>query len=243
MEPYTHNGIIELGIIENTGDNADQIGLLTVNFNHYPDCQQLVAWLPEYGRSGYGHYRIIDKNTNTILENALVEDKLGGSVQLIFDTLGIYVGTFLLEIEHPKSGKHVLHFQKFAEESPLRDPNEMGAATSEPDSPFEISDNLFLGADIINQALAFSSEWGENYQKPIFKRMREKYPEMSSETIEILQAYVNKAEYHIYYLAEQSVAGKVKESEIGILARRQFPWLNHANASRLAGIGMYYTTK
>ena len=42
-----HNGFIELHLIENTGENADKIGLLTAEFVHYTDCQQLKVWLPK----------------------------------------------------------------------------------------------------------------------------------------------------------------------------------------------------
>jgi hypothetical protein len=110
-----HNGIIELGTIENTGDNADQISLLTVHFGHYPDYQQLIIWLPEYGRSGYGRYKIIKKATQTAVEQGEIGDKLNGSVQLLFDTIGWSEGIYRLEIDHPKGGQHVLNFQKYTE--------------------------------------------------------------------------------------------------------------------------------
>ena len=57
MESYY--GQIKLGDIVNTGDNAKDIGLLTARFVHYPDCQQLIVWLPEYGGRGYGTLRLV----------------------------------------------------------------------------------------------------------------------------------------------------------------------------------------
>lgn len=284
-EMIAHNGIIELGTIENTGDNADQVGLLHAQFVHYPDCQQLQIWLPEYGSNGYGRYRIIDKNTQTILENALVEDKLNGSIQMLFDTLGLTDSDYVLEIDHPKGGKHLLHFQKFAEYVMPEQPKPIEPASGQADNmwrvykdgfgnpipnedqilrenaqqqlremitthtpdatttPFEIAPNLKLDQDLINQALTFSSEWGENFQKPIHDRMKQKYPELSHEIIDILQTYVRKAEYFIYNLAEQCCLGKIKEAEIQIKAHRQYPWISDHNASRLAGIGMYYANR
>lgn len=284
-EMIPHNGIIELGTIENTGDNADQLGILQAQFVHYPDCQQLQVWLPEYGGNGYGNYRIVDKNTQTIIENALVTDKLSGNIKMLFDTLGLPESDYVLEIDHPKGGKHVLHFQKFAEffipEKPK--PAEPEAEKSDtmwqvykdgfgnpipnedqilrenaqkqlgeifnvnlPNvtvTQFEIAPNLKLDKDTINQALTFSSEWGENFQKPIHDRMKQKYPELSLETIDILQTYVRKAESFIYNLAAQCCLGKIKEAEIPINAHRQYPWISQQNASRLAGIGMYYANK
>ncbi|MEZ4852380.1 MAG: hypothetical protein R3B93_28110 [Bacteroidia bacterium] len=282
-EMISHNGIIELGTIENTGDNADQMGILHAQFVHYPDCQQLQVWLPEYGRSGYGSYRIIDKNTQVIIENALVEDKLNGSIKMLFDTLGLPDSNYMLEIDHPKGGKHILHFQKIAEYSmpekpiepvPLKSdtqwkvykdgfgnliPNEDQILRENaqkqfmekfnanmPDvtiTQFEIAPDLKLDKDIINQALAFSTEWGQNFRKPIHDRMKQKYPELSLETIDILQTCVRKVEYFIYHLAEQCCLGKIKEAEIQTNTHRQYPWISDHNASRLAGIGMFYAMK
>lgn len=280
-----HNGIIELGTIENTGDNADQLGILQAQFVHYADCQQLQVWLPELGRNGYGSYRIIDKNTQTIIEIALVEDKLSGSIKMLFDTLGLPDSDYVLEIDHPKGGKHVLHFQKFAENFIPQKPKPIEPVAEKSDTlwrvykdgfgnpipnedqilrenaqkqsgeifnvnmpkvtatQFEIAPNLKLDKGIIDQALTFSSEWGENFQKPIHDRMKQKYPELSLETIDLLQTYVRKAESFIYNLAEQCCLGKIKEAEIPINAHRQFPWISNHNASRLAGIGMYYANK
>ena len=276
-----HNGIIELGTIENTGDNADQIGLLKANFVHYPDCQQLTVWLPEYGRNGYGNYRILDKNKQNVLENTLVDDKLSGSIQMLFDTLTLPESEYTLEIDHPKGGKHVLHFQKFEEDFVPEKSKPIEPETNETDSmwkvytdgfgnpipnedqvlrekaktgigevfknimsnltrtPFEIAPNLKLDTEIINQALTFATEWGENFQKPIYERMAKKYPELSFETVEILQVYVKKAESYIYDLAYKGCP----ESEIGTKARREYPWLSDAHISRLTGIGMYYAMK
>ena len=73
--------------------------------------------------------------------------------------------------------------------------------------------------------------------------MRKKYPALSFETVEILQVYVKKAEYYIYDLATQANSGKISDSDVGMKARRQYPWLSEANSSRLAGIGMYYANR
>ncbi len=112
-----HNGIIELHVIENIGDNADQVGLLKANFVYYPDSQQLQVWLPksQYDKSDFGNYQIVHENTQSIVEQGFVKDKVSGSIKMLFDTLGFSEGDYNLEIEHPKGGKHRLHFQKHAE--------------------------------------------------------------------------------------------------------------------------------
>ena len=104
---------------------------------------------------------------------------------------------------------------------------------------FEIAPNVNLDTEIINQALAFATEWGENFLKPIHERMAKKYPELSFETVEVLQVYVKKAESYIYDLAYNGCS----ESDIGRKARQQYPWLNDSNTSRLIGIGVYYSMK
>ncbi|MEP7197414.1 MAG: hypothetical protein ABI851_12910 [Saprospiraceae bacterium] len=113
-----HNGIIELGSVENKGIQDDQIGLLHAQFVHYPNCQQLQVWLPEsnFQKEDYGNYQIIIKATNKIEEQGKVQDKVSGSVQMLFDTLSLTEGDYTLEIEHPNGGKLCLHFHKCAED-------------------------------------------------------------------------------------------------------------------------------
>lgn len=112
MESYY--GQIKLGDIVNTGDNAKDIGLLTARFVHYPDCQQLIVWLPEYGGRGYGTLRLVAQGTDTVVEQSLVAERINGSVQILWDTLPLAPDRYLLEIEHPKGGKHLLYFVKYA---------------------------------------------------------------------------------------------------------------------------------
>jgi hypothetical protein len=112
-----HNGIIEIHTIENVGDNAGKMGLLTADFVHYLDCQQLKVWLPksEYYKSDFGNYQFVKKSTHEIQEQGLVKDKVSGNIKMLFDTLCFSEGDYILEIEHPIEGKHCLHFQKHPE--------------------------------------------------------------------------------------------------------------------------------
>ena len=112
-----HNGIIEIHTIENTGNNADEMGLLTAQFVFYADCQQLKVWLPktDFPKWDYGSYRIINRSTHTIVEVGQVETKVSGNTQMLFDTHGFPEGEYLLEIESPKGGLHCLYFQKHVE--------------------------------------------------------------------------------------------------------------------------------
>lgn len=112
-----HNGIIEIQTIENSGNHADEMGLLTAQFVFYVDCQQLKVWLPkcDYHKWDYGNYRIVNKSTQAIVDRGSVEGKVSGNTQMLFDTLGYPDGEYLLEIEHPKGGLHCLHFHKHIE--------------------------------------------------------------------------------------------------------------------------------
>lgn len=109
-----HYGIIELGTIENIGEKANEINLIKAQFVHYPDCQQLTIWLPQYGRQGYGNIRLINNKTKTVVDDKPVADRLNGSIQILWDTLDIPPSDYTIEIEHPKGGKHILPFKKYA---------------------------------------------------------------------------------------------------------------------------------
>jgi hypothetical protein len=281
-----YNGFIVLGKAENTGNNYDKIGLLTAKFVHYPDCQQLIIWLPESGIEGYENYKLTDISSNTTIESGKVEERLNGSVQLLFDTLCLKDSKYILEIEHPKGGVHVLHFQKHAEatnsnadnvdENPesrntdtaikvYKDgmgniiPDEdillrekinaqlsqsfNAIVTTSSESYFNIAPDISESADIINQALSFATEWGDNYQKSIISRMHEKYPHLNGQTIIILEAYVKQAELFIYELCQQFIDGRIKETEIIKKSIGNYPWLSAENISRIVGIGNYYASR
>jgi hypothetical protein len=111
----THEGIIEITKIENSGDNAATIGTLTARFVRYPGCQQLSVWLPEYGGSGYGKLRIVDIKTQTVIEEQAVSHKINGSILMTWDTLEWVPSEYRLDIEHPKGGYHTLYFNKLEE--------------------------------------------------------------------------------------------------------------------------------
>ncbi len=253
---------------------------------HYPDCQQLIVWLPESGTVGYKNYKLTDISSNTTIESGKVEERLSGSVQILFDTLFLKDSKYILEIEHPNGGLHVLHFQKLDEatnsiadtvdenqESTNPDtaikvykdgmgniiPNDdvllrekinaqlfqsFNAIMSAPsESYFDIAPDISVRADIINQALSFATEWGDNFQKSIISRMHEKYPHLNGQTIIILEAYVKQAEIFIYELCRQFIDGRINESEIIAKSIGNYPWLSVENAGRIAGIGKYYAIR
>jgi hypothetical protein len=119
MEGINQEGIIEITRIENKGMNADQTGTLKALFVRYPGSQQLTVWLPESAWNGYGEYRIINLKSNYLIEQNQVTDTVSGSVKLVFNSICISPGEYVLEIEHPKGGNHVLYFNKLEENEKL----------------------------------------------------------------------------------------------------------------------------
>lgn len=110
MEQYF--GKISIGLTENTGGSGSEA--VKTMFVHYPDCQQLIIWLPEYGYN-YGAMRLIDTHAQqTVLEHP-VADKLNGSIQLLWGTLGIAPGEYRIEIDHPGGWQHRIAFVKYPE--------------------------------------------------------------------------------------------------------------------------------
>ena len=109
-----HNGLIHQLYIENRGSGKDDIGLIKARFVHYPDCQQLTIWLPEYGGQGYGMVRLLQMPDRHPVDVAPVRDRINGSIQILWDSQPFPPGQFLLEIEHPKGGLHILTFEKLA---------------------------------------------------------------------------------------------------------------------------------
>lgn len=98
-------------------------------------------------------------------------------------------------------------------------------------------------AELLNLALELTTEWGENYGKPIDERILLTYPELSAGEIHDLTARSREAEHFIYRLAEQELAGEIGEHDIVGLAHHRFGWLNASNAGRLKNIGMFYARK
>ncbi|HRI02211.1 MAG TPA: hypothetical protein PLL77_00590 [Pyrinomonadaceae bacterium] len=106
-------------------------------------------------------------------------------------------------------------------------------------------DETYFGfsAQLLNAALELTTEWGENFGKPIDERILAKYPQLTPDEIAALTKISREAEYFIYSLAERELAGEISETEIPQLAVKEHRWLNAQNTARLTGIGMFYARK
>ncbi len=112
--------------------------------------------------------------------------------------------------------------------------------------PHEVVNNVSVTAnesEILNKALELATEWGENFRKPIHDRIRVFYPELDDDEIDHLTTLAREAESFIYSLGEKECRGEIGEHDITAVAAREYTWINQQNASRLAGIAMYYARR
>jgi hypothetical protein len=91
-----------------------------VRFVHYPDCQQLTIWLTHPGRE-YGLMRLKDNNTNEMIGEWPVADKLNGSIQIPWDTLSLGPGSYSFLFDWKKGCGHEIHFTKLQEGLPVKE--------------------------------------------------------------------------------------------------------------------------
>ena len=97
--------------------------------------------------------------------------------------------------------------------------------------------------EMMNHALELTTEWGENFRKPIDDRMRSRYPELTSEEIVRLKALADEAESYILNLAEREMNGEINELDIVPMAKQKYPWVYKGQLSRIINIGMYWARK
>lgn len=81
-----------------------------IKFVHYPDCQQLIIWLPAPGMN-YDEY-VIKNGNGKIIEQEKVADKLNGSIQLLWDTVPFLPGEYSAEFKHKSGGLNIVRFTK-----------------------------------------------------------------------------------------------------------------------------------
>ena len=82
-----------------------------IKFVHYPDCQQMIIWLPEY-YSNYDYLLIRKKRTEEIIFEKKVTEVINGSIQIIIDSLFILPGAYELIITNISGDKHIIEFIK-----------------------------------------------------------------------------------------------------------------------------------
>jgi hypothetical protein len=80
----------------------------------YPDCQQLILWMPEPGHF-FDKLTITDETNKTLVYDRNIADILSGSVQIVLDTLPFAPGTYQLRVTRCGQPCFGLFFQKYPE--------------------------------------------------------------------------------------------------------------------------------
>ena len=96
---------------------------------------------------------------------------------------------------------------------------------------------------LLNSALEFASEWGENFRKPILERMKQRHPELLEADILELETEARRAESFVVGLAEREFAGAISEGDIVPMVREKYPWIAGDNLYRIKNIGMFWARK
>lgn len=186
-------GSIIPGTPRNEEEYGSLKGLITARFVGYDDCQQLILWLPEYGRDAYRNLWIREKNSSDLWLDVEVNDILSGSVQLLLDTSTIPPGFYELGIEHKSGGIHRIDFQKvdvLLTEKPI---SYAEVSENKESSPIVYRDgfgNVLPDADLIQREISFKEI--ENK----FKRKLEYAGNFRSGTITYIEGDIRLPFYH-----------------------------------------------
>ncbi len=114
-------GVIEILTVENIfptdvhDQGTEKVMLMDdVRFVHYPDCQQMSLWLPEYFME---YHNVIIQNIvdNVVIFDQKVEHIINGSIKILLDTLFICPGTYELIINKKSGVVHIVRFKKYPE--------------------------------------------------------------------------------------------------------------------------------
>jgi hypothetical protein len=110
---FGHLELLNIPEADNSGfvSDTDVIKAITV---HYPDCQQIILWLPDHYRY-YNDILIKDRLKSEIIYHNKIGDIVQGSVQIIIDSVFIYPGDFEIIISSSSGKLYHLYFRKYPE--------------------------------------------------------------------------------------------------------------------------------
>jgi len=118
-------GIISVRSISNSKNTELLMEERNVRFVHYPDCQQLIIYLPEYYRN-YDSFVILSTDDRTTIFDKKVSEIINGSIQILIDSLFIAPGNYEIIITRNDGNNHIISFQKhevgYVEEIIVPDP-------------------------------------------------------------------------------------------------------------------------
>jgi hypothetical protein len=113
-----------------------------------------------------------------------------------------------------------------------------------PPKPSEIAETeveaAFTQPTHLNAALRFSLEWGENFGKPIFERMKKEFAYLTPSQIAALDKAAARIRSVAWQAYEDAYAKRITEGEAAKRIVEVFPGINGENLSHLYTQGMYY---
>ncbi|MBP6695715.1 MAG: hypothetical protein KA161_11335 [Saprospiraceae bacterium] len=117
-------GIVTLTSIENIRPSNDTSNEKTatddlmdesrVRLVHYPDCQQLIIWLPVDGIH-YLDMVICDQKTKDEIWRKDIREIINGTIQIILDTLPFGPGELFIKITKKNGLQHIINLKKYDE--------------------------------------------------------------------------------------------------------------------------------
>ena len=88
-----------------------RFGPENIKFVQYPDCQQLIIWLPAHYQT-YANIQIIDSGSGEIFMDDKIENVVSGSIQILINAMKIPNGSWKIRIFCNSGGYHEIAISK-----------------------------------------------------------------------------------------------------------------------------------
>lgn len=112
--PISYFGVIRVNSITDSANASIQLPEHNVRTVHYPDCQQLIIYLPQYWNN-YKEILIENIESKETFYQKTAGDAVNGSIQILIDSLPFPPGEFRIIISAVDDFNHIIYFTKFDE--------------------------------------------------------------------------------------------------------------------------------
>jgi len=97
---------------EKTTGTDDLMDDTCIKLVHYPDCQQLIIWLPVNG-DFYQDMVICNSKSKQEIRRKKISEVINGSIQIVLDTLPFKPGDFYIKITKKDGLQHIINLKKY----------------------------------------------------------------------------------------------------------------------------------
>ena len=97
-----------------------------------------------------------------------------------------------------------------------------------------------MNAAILNQAINFGLEWGEDWQAPIGPRILKLFPQLTQTEADELEALSRAVQKFAFALYEEVYFEKQTHAAADTQLKAKYAFLDEHNMTRLYNQGMYY---